>query len=106
MLYHDEELNREFDIPEYNDIDGNTLMYEFSEEIYNAMYEAILLIENDKLSQAPCIIINDNVLYVNKDFNMINNIKSTLTYFSLTEEYEKCNVLKKIKEKYENSESK
>lgn len=102
MIYYEKELNRTFDIPEFNNINSLQFYIEYKNEIYDALYQAITIMTEDNLEYVPCMIVNDVVFSVNSS-TAFSNIKFTIEHYIEIEEYEKCNKLKEIQSLYENN---
>ena len=100
MKYHDEKLNREFDLPCFNDVTVEDLQENHKEEIFDAMYEAITVLADTNSDYVPCMILNDVVFCINRD-HMMGNIESTIDYFAGIEEFEKCKKINDIKKEHE-----
>lgn len=98
MTHFDEELNREFEIPSFDNVTPEDLQKNHSDKVHNAVYEAIITLIETRVNSVPCMIVNNIVFSVNRDI-VLENIDNCISYFITIEEYEKCKVLNDIKNK-------
>lgn len=94
-----EYMDKVFMIPEFVDVDAAALQVEYRDEVYNAMYISLgLLAEETEWESAPCFIANDVTFELDRS-QSLEHLNNCLSYFTETEEYEKCGVLVNLKTK-------
>jgi len=94
MIYYDKTYKRDFEIPEFLDIQDNDLLEFYQEEVHDAIYQATLKLL--KYKAVPCMKVNDDILMVNLEGSE-QRINNSIDYYSKIEDYERCAELKKIK---------
>jgi hypothetical protein len=85
-------------IPEFMDLNEETVKTKYKGDIHDAVYVAINLLDEEIQSIVPCFIANDMVFEISFS-DIDDHINSCIDHYTKTEEYEKCSNLTKLKNK-------
>ena len=99
LIYQDEESGLEFEIPYFENIEGDDLIISYKDEVIRAIYSSLVWLgDNINYGLAPCFSLNGYLIEIESN-NCEEQIDKAIEYFTSTEEYEKCVKLISLKKR-------
>lgn len=87
--YQDEDTGLEFRIPRFETMDPDTLRRKEERKVFDAIFNAMVQMQEKGVDQVPCFILMDLVFSMDRD-SLIENSDTCLRYFESIEEFEIC----------------
>lgn len=99
ITYYDDELDREFIIPSFENVTPELLREQFDDSVYRAIMASLEeLASRSEWKHVPCFSMNGVIFEIDRGLHE-EHLNNCLSYFTRTEEYELCSKLVSLKDK-------
>lgn len=98
LIEHIDPDGRTWDIPYFESDNIETLLAEKQYEVHSAILNSLIQLAKEGIDQVPSFSVNELVFEVNRE-TALDNLEKCLDYYEITEQFEKCSEIVKLKDK-------